>query len=58
LRLIAKIQPAGVQVKLAPALVERLDGVSQIEIGFPHEFFTNDMVRSMSSGRMWDRIDQ
>jgi aryl-alcohol dehydrogenase-like predicted oxidoreductase len=38
---------ACVQVKLAPALVERLD-----------DFFTNDMVRSMSSGGMWDQIDR
>jgi aryl-alcohol dehydrogenase-like predicted oxidoreductase len=49
---------ACVQVKLAPALVERLDGVSQIEMGFPHDFYTNDMVRSMSSGGMWDQIDR
>jgi aryl-alcohol dehydrogenase-like predicted oxidoreductase len=49
---------ACIQVKLAPALVERLDGVSQIEMGFPHDFFTNDMVRSMSSGGMWDQIDR
>src|SRR5215471_17406067 len=38
---------ACVQVKLAPALLERLDAVSRIEMGFPHDFFATDMVRSL-----------
>jgi aryl-alcohol dehydrogenase-like predicted oxidoreductase len=48
---------ACVQVQLAPALVERLNAVSRIEMGFPHDFFATDMVRSLSSGGMWDQID-
>ncbi len=48
---------ACVDVKLAPAHIERLDAVSRIEMGFPHDFFTMDMVRSLSSGGMRDQID-
>jgi diketogulonate reductase-like aldo/keto reductase len=45
------------QVKLDPALIERLNGVSRIEMGFPHDLFARDMVRSVSSGGMRDQID-
>jgi aryl-alcohol dehydrogenase-like predicted oxidoreductase len=48
---------ACVQVHLAPALVERLDVVSRIELGFPHDFFARDMVRSLSSGGLRELID-
>ncbi len=44
-------------VNLAPALIERLNAVSQIEMGFPQDFFAKDMVRSLSSGGMRDQID-
>jgi aryl-alcohol dehydrogenase-like predicted oxidoreductase len=49
---------ACVQVKLAPALIERLNEASRIEMGFPHDLFATDMVRSVSSGGMWDQIDR
>jgi aryl-alcohol dehydrogenase-like predicted oxidoreductase len=49
---------ACVQVRLAPAVIERLNAVSRIEMGFPHDFFATDMVRALSSGGMWDQIDQ
>ena len=45
------------QVKLDPALIERLNGVSRIEMGFPHDFFARDMIRSVSSGGTRDQID-
>jgi aryl-alcohol dehydrogenase-like predicted oxidoreductase len=45
------------QVQLAPAHVERLNAVSRIEMGFPHDFYVNDMVRSLSSGGMREQID-
>ena len=48
---------ACVGLKLDPALVARLDAVSRIEMGFPHDFFAAEMVRSMSSGGMRDQID-
>jgi aryl-alcohol dehydrogenase-like predicted oxidoreductase len=46
-----------VGVRLDPAQVERLDAVSRIEMGFPHDFFAVEMVRSLSSGGMRDKID-
>ena len=48
---------ACVGLKLDPAIVARLDAVSRIEMGFPHDFFAAEMVRSMSSGGMRDKID-
>jgi aryl-alcohol dehydrogenase-like predicted oxidoreductase len=48
---------ACLDVKLAPAQIDRLDALSKIELGFPHEFFTMAMPRSMSSGGMWNQID-
>jgi hypothetical protein len=44
-------------VRLDSAQVERLDTVSHIEMGFPNDFFANDMVRALSSGGMRDKID-
>jgi aryl-alcohol dehydrogenase-like predicted oxidoreductase len=48
---------ACVDIRLEPALVQRLDTVSRIEMGFPHNLFVKEMVRSLSYGGMWDRID-
>src|SRR5262245_45546254 len=48
---------ACVEVKLTPEPVGRLDAVSKIEMGFPHEFFSNDLVRTLSYGGMWGQID-
>jgi len=48
---------ASVSVTLDPAHVERLDTVSRIEMGFPHDFFATDLVRALSSGGMRDQID-
>jgi aryl-alcohol dehydrogenase-like predicted oxidoreductase len=48
---------ACVDIRLEPALVQRLDAVSGIEMGFPHDMFDKEMARSFSFGGMWDRID-
>jgi aryl-alcohol dehydrogenase-like predicted oxidoreductase len=48
---------ASVGTKLSPEHVERLNAVSRIELGFPHDFFSNDMVRTLRSGGMWEQID-
>jgi aryl-alcohol dehydrogenase-like predicted oxidoreductase len=48
---------ACVEVKLAPAQIDRLDAVSQIELGFPLDMYTKEMVRSLTSGGMRDQID-
>jgi aryl-alcohol dehydrogenase-like predicted oxidoreductase len=34
----------------------RLDRVSQIELGFPHEFLAREGVRNFLHGGLWDRI--
>jgi hypothetical protein len=48
---------ACVQVKLAPAQIQRLNAVSRIEMGSPYDLFATDMVRSLSAGGMRDQID-
>jgi aryl-alcohol dehydrogenase-like predicted oxidoreductase len=48
---------ACVDVRLTPAQIDRLDAVSKIELGFPLDMFTKDMVRSLSSGGMRNQID-
>ncbi len=44
-------------VKLDAQTLERLDSASKIELGFPHDFYTRDMVKAIMSGGMADRID-
>jgi aryl-alcohol dehydrogenase-like predicted oxidoreductase len=48
---------ACVDMKLTPAQIDRLDAVSRIELGFPLDMYTKDMVRSLTSGGMRDQID-
>jgi aryl-alcohol dehydrogenase-like predicted oxidoreductase len=48
---------ACVDIRLEPALVQRLDSVSRIEMGFPHDIFANEIARSTIYGGMRDRID-
>jgi aryl-alcohol dehydrogenase-like predicted oxidoreductase len=48
---------ACVDVKLEPSQIDRLDAVSKVELGFPHDMLTKEMVRSFSSGGMRDQID-
>jgi aryl-alcohol dehydrogenase-like predicted oxidoreductase len=48
---------ACIDVKLTPAQIDRLDAVSKIELGFPLDMFTKEMVRSLTSGGMRDQID-
>jgi aryl-alcohol dehydrogenase-like predicted oxidoreductase len=48
---------ACINVKLTPAQIDRLDAVSKIELGFPLDMFSKEMVRSLTSGGMRDQID-
>ena len=48
---------ACIDVKLTPTQIDRLDAVSKIELGFPLDMLTKEMVRSLSSGGMRDQID-
>jgi len=36
--------------------VKALDDASHIELGFPHDFYARDMVRSFIYGGLHDRI--
>ena len=48
---------ASLDVKLDPAQVARLDDVSSIKLGFPHEFYENPMVQAMVYGGLRGQID-
>ncbi len=48
---------ACVDIRLESAIIQRLDAVSRIELGFPHDMFAKERPRSLSFGGMWDRID-
>jgi diketogulonate reductase-like aldo/keto reductase len=43
-------------VSLSPAQLKTLDEASRIELGFPHDFYTRDLVRGLIYGGMADRI--
>jgi len=43
-------------VSLSTEQLKTLNEVSRIELGFPHEFYTRDMVRGLVYGGMYDRI--
>lgn len=36
----------------------RLDDISRVELGFPHDFFDRERVRALVSGGLWDRIER
>ena len=37
--------------------IKRLDEVSKIELGFPHDFLKSDMVKNVAFGGTYDKID-
>ncbi len=48
---------ACLDLKLDASQVERLDAASRIELGFPHDFYTRDMVKGLVYGGMRDKLD-
>ena len=48
---------ACVDIRLEPAFLQRLDAVSRIEMGFPHDLFAKRNGPQPLFGGMWDRID-
>jgi aryl-alcohol dehydrogenase-like predicted oxidoreductase len=48
---------ACVDLHLDEARVGRLDAASRVELGFPHDFYTRDMVKALVYGGFGDRID-
>jgi len=47
---------ASLEVSLTPEQVALLDEASKIELGFPHDFYTREMVRTFVYGGLRDRI--
>lgn len=48
---------ACLNVEIPKDHMNRLDEVSKIELGFPHDFLKSDMVKNVSFGGMYDKID-
>jgi aryl-alcohol dehydrogenase-like predicted oxidoreductase len=48
---------ASVELKLEQSRLDRLEKVSQIELGFPHDFYKKDLVRTIVYGGLRDSID-
>jgi aryl-alcohol dehydrogenase-like predicted oxidoreductase len=46
-----------VNFKIPQEAMDRLDEVSKIEMGFPHDFLASDGVRKVMSGETWEMID-
>jgi aryl-alcohol dehydrogenase-like predicted oxidoreductase len=57
-RKLAQLQDnlASLDLMLSPAQGQTLDDASRIEMGFPHDFYTKDMVRTFVYGGLRDRI--
>jgi aryl-alcohol dehydrogenase-like predicted oxidoreductase len=47
---------AGLQLELSPEQLKALDDASRIELGFPHDFYSRKLVRTIVYGGMRDQI--
>jgi len=48
---------ACLDLRLDDSQVDRLDAASRIELGFPHDFYQRDMVKTLVYGGLRDRLD-
>jgi len=48
---------ASIEVSLSPEHLQRLNEVSQIELGFPHDFLHNDNIRDRLFGGTFNTIE-
>lgn len=48
---------ASLDVTLSPEQLQRLNEVSQVELGFPHDFLHNDLIRDRLFGGTFSAID-
>ena len=48
---------ACLDLELDEAQIGRLDAASRVGLGFPHDFYANEMVEGLTYGGMRDRID-
>lgn len=57
-RKLAQLQDnlASFALQLSPDQLNRLDEASRIELGFPHDFYSREMVRTLIYGGLRDRI--
>jgi aryl-alcohol dehydrogenase-like predicted oxidoreductase len=57
-RSVAQLQDnlASLELKLAPEQVAALNDASAIEMGFPHDFFEKEMVKTLRYGGLRDKI--
>jgi len=46
-----------VEVNIPTEIYERLENVSAIDLGFPHEFYKQDGVKLVTYGGLRDQID-
>jgi aryl-alcohol dehydrogenase-like predicted oxidoreductase len=49
---------ACLDLRLSEAQIRGLEAASRVELGFPHDFYTRDMVRALVYGGLGDRIDR
>jgi aryl-alcohol dehydrogenase-like predicted oxidoreductase len=47
---------ASLELELTPEQVSALDAASAIEMGFPHDFYENEMVKTVVYGGLRDKI--
>ena len=47
---------ASFDLALSPGQLKTLDEASRIELGFPHDFYAKEMVRSLVYGGLRDQI--
>lgn len=47
-----------IEHSLTTEQLDRLDEVSEIELGFPHDFLMSDSIRDVTYGGMWEQIDR
>jgi aryl-alcohol dehydrogenase-like predicted oxidoreductase len=48
---------ASIEFTLDEKHLQKLDAVSRVELGFPHDFFANELVQNFAFGGMRDQID-
>ncbi len=47
-----------VDLELSAEQMQRLDAVSAIELGFPHDFFAEENVKRVTTGGFYDRVER
>jgi aryl-alcohol dehydrogenase-like predicted oxidoreductase len=48
----------GLDLELTESQVQRLDELSAVSLGFPHDLLNSDMIHRLGSAGRWDQIDR